>query len=60
MNGAICHPTFGNVCEKNMVAFVNNRLVKSNIINYAIWRDFSSAFFWPVKDKGGVSSPRAV
>ncbi|MDR1528642.1 MAG: DNA mismatch repair endonuclease MutL [Puniceicoccales bacterium] len=36
MDGAICDPTFGNVCKKNMVVFVNNRLVKSNVVNYAI------------------------
>ncbi|MDR1232878.1 MAG: DNA mismatch repair endonuclease MutL [Puniceicoccales bacterium] len=36
IDGAICDPNFGNVCKKNMVVFVNNRLVKSNIVNYAI------------------------
>ncbi|MDR2776975.1 MAG: DNA mismatch repair endonuclease MutL [Puniceicoccales bacterium] len=36
IDGAICDPTFGNVCKKNIVVFVNNRLVKSNIVNYAI------------------------
>ncbi|MDR0693433.1 MAG: DNA mismatch repair endonuclease MutL [Puniceicoccales bacterium] len=36
MDGAICDPTFGNVCKKNIGVFVNNRLVKSNIVNYAI------------------------
>ncbi|MDR1173747.1 MAG: DNA mismatch repair endonuclease MutL [Puniceicoccales bacterium] len=36
VDGAICDPTFGNVCKKNIVVFVNNRIVKSNIVNYAV------------------------
>lgn len=36
MDGAICNPNCGNVCKKNIVVFVNNRLVKSNIVNYAM------------------------
>ncbi|MDR2779359.1 MAG: DNA mismatch repair endonuclease MutL [Puniceicoccales bacterium] len=36
MGGAICDPTFGNICKKNIVIFVNDRLVRSNIVSYAI------------------------
>ncbi|MDR1890878.1 MAG: DNA mismatch repair endonuclease MutL [Puniceicoccales bacterium] len=36
ISGAICDPAFGNICKKNIVIFVNNRLVKSNVISCAI------------------------
>jgi DNA mismatch repair protein MutL len=32
MSGAICDPSFGNVCKKHLVTFVNGRLVRNDMI----------------------------
>jgi DNA mismatch repair protein MutL len=43
-HGAICDPTFGNVCRKNIVLFVNRRLVKSDFVNAVLCNELVQFF----------------
>jgi DNA mismatch repair protein MutL len=42
--GTICDPTVGNICKKNIVSFVNGRLVRSDIINSALSEELAPIF----------------
>jgi DNA mismatch repair protein MutL len=44
VSGTICDPTFGNVCRKNIVLFVNNRLVRSDALNFALCEELRPIF----------------
>ena len=36
LHGAVCSPDFGNICKKKLYIFINERIVKSDVVNSAI------------------------
>ena len=36
LHGAICSPDFGNICKKKLYIFINERIVKSDVVSSAI------------------------
>ncbi|MDR1413457.1 MAG: DNA mismatch repair endonuclease MutL [Puniceicoccales bacterium] len=44
IKGTVCDPTSGNICKKNIVSFVNGRLVKSNAITLSLSEELSTIF----------------
>ncbi|MDR1401767.1 MAG: DNA mismatch repair endonuclease MutL [Puniceicoccales bacterium] len=44
IKGTVCDPTFGNVCRKNILSFVNGRLVRNDLINAALNEELSPIF----------------
>jgi DNA mismatch repair protein MutL len=44
LHGTICDPSFANVCRKNIVVFVNSRLIRSDLVNFAICEELGPIF----------------
>ncbi|MDR1433381.1 MAG: DNA mismatch repair endonuclease MutL [Puniceicoccales bacterium] len=44
LSGAICDPAAGNICKKNIVSFVNGRLVRSDLIVASICGELHQIF----------------
>jgi DNA mismatch repair protein MutL len=42
--GTICDPEFGNICRKNIVLFVNDRLIRSDMVNSALCEELRPIF----------------
>ena len=36
LQGAVCSPDFGNICKKKLYIFINERIVKSDVVSSAI------------------------